>query len=250
MQELKYDIRKFTSPLALLEEIISDQEADIFDLPINEISTQYLRVLEENSQNGLDMDLASEFILMAASLLEIKTKMLLPDVESSKPEEPDVRTDLVLQLMAYRRMKNLAIQLEAKHEEFAYSVLRPWSGPQCFGLAKEYIAEELSLKKFERAAERLAKLNYQKLQQHDFQIKRLIKPEVYTVRDAIKKLFTRLKEKGRALFQEIFPPESAAGERVAAFLGILELNHRDKIRLEQSQHLGPIEIYHGGSKDD
>lgn len=250
MQELKYDIRKFSSPLALLEEIISDQEADIFDLPISEISTQYLTVLEENSQQGLDMDLASEFIVMASTLLEIKTRMLLPDMESGKEPEVDVRTDLVLQLMAYRRMKNLALQLESKHEKYAYSVLRPWSAPECFGLEREYIAEKLSLKELERAAERLAQLNLQKLRQHDFQIKRLIKPEVYTVRDAIKKIFIGLKEKGRTLFQEIFPMDTATGERVAAFLGILELNHRSKIRLEQSSHLGPIMIYKGGKEDE
>ena len=106
-----FKLEKFEGPLDLLLYLIKKAEIDIYDIPIHKITEQYLNYI--NLMKKLDINLASEFIIMAANLIYIKSKMMLP-IESDIEEEyfEDPRTELVNQLLEYHKFKNAAMELE------------------------------------------------------------------------------------------------------------------------------------------
>ncbi len=103
----------FKGPLDLLLHLIRKHEMDIYDIPIAEITAQYLATLEV--MQSLNLDLAGEFLLMAATLLQIKSRMLLPQdrEENEEAEEPDPRTELVNRLLEYQKYREVACCLES-----------------------------------------------------------------------------------------------------------------------------------------
>lgn len=107
------DLDSFKGPLDLLLHLIQKHEMDIYDIPIAEITAQYLATLEV--MKSLNLDLAGEFLLMAATLLHIKSRMLLPRDEEEVTEEADLdpRTELVRRLLEYQRYRDAAISLDA-----------------------------------------------------------------------------------------------------------------------------------------
>lgn len=110
------DIRvgEFEGPLDLLLHLIAEHKIDILDLPIAEITGQYLQVIR--SWQAFDMDIASEFVLMAARLLEIKSRMMLPKPRIQKEEE-DPRAELAAQLLQYSAVRRIAVWLMAQEEQ-------------------------------------------------------------------------------------------------------------------------------------
>jgi segregation and condensation protein A len=113
------NINVFQGPFELLYHLIEKKEIDIYDIPISEITDQYLEYLEEMMQ--FNMNVASEFILMAASLIEIKSQMLLPQ----KEKEEDPRQELVAQLLEYKIFKDLSEELKKYEEETTYYITKP-----------------------------------------------------------------------------------------------------------------------------
>ncbi len=122
----------FSGPLDLLLYLIQKNEIDIFDIPIVEILTQYLTHVELLERNGvLDLAQAGEFLVMASRLMEIKSRMMLPDLAAAEDdgmleeELEDPRGSLVEQLLEYRAIKERAVMLERVHEEWAARYHRP-----------------------------------------------------------------------------------------------------------------------------
>lgn len=115
---LSYKLEVFEGPLDLLLHLIDKNEVDIYDIPISEITDQYMQYLE--TMQELQLDVTSEFLVMAATLLAIKSKMLLPKppvVESegdAEPEEADPRAELVQKLLEYRKYKEIAGHLRER----------------------------------------------------------------------------------------------------------------------------------------
>src|SRR5262249_31172348 len=110
MDELKISLPLYEGPLDLLLDMIRKQKIDIYDIPIAKITEQYLEHL--HLMKELSVDLASEFLLMAAQLIYIKSRMLLPPDPDATPEEAeDPRTELVRRLLEYERFKNAAQML-------------------------------------------------------------------------------------------------------------------------------------------
>ncbi len=110
MQELSFSIEVFEGPLELLLHLLKKNKVSIYDIPIEKITTQYMDYLEQ--MQAFDMEVSSEFLLMASELLLIKSKMLLPRHEE---EEEDPRQNLADRLLAYQRMKTAALFLK-EHE--------------------------------------------------------------------------------------------------------------------------------------
>jgi segregation and condensation protein A len=109
-EAVRIRLPNFEGPLDLLLYLIRREEMDIYDIPIASITRQYLQTIELMKE--LDLEVAGEFILMAATLIQIKVKMLLPhDPTVSDEEEPDPRSDLVRQLLEYKRFKEVADSL-------------------------------------------------------------------------------------------------------------------------------------------
>src|SRR3970282_852457 len=117
MMEQPYSVHleAYEGPLDLLLDLIRKQEINIFDIPIAQITQQYLDFLHRMEQ--LNLDIAADFVLMAATLIEIKSKMLLPpDPLGVRGESDDPRTDLVQRLLEHEKFKSAAQMLQQKQE--------------------------------------------------------------------------------------------------------------------------------------
>ena len=115
----KVELDKFQGPLDLLLYFIRRDELDINDIPIAEITAEYLQIIED--MKAMNLSVAGEFILMAATLMRIKSKMLIPRAELDDLGEPiDPRTELVQQLIEYKKYKDIADNLSEKWERLSY----------------------------------------------------------------------------------------------------------------------------------
>ena len=244
------EIKAYDSPLELLDQLIRVRKADLFDLPIAELCRHYLEILEESSRQSLDMNLASEFIVMAASLMEIKTRMLLPQALESAGEEEDPRRDLVLQLMAYRRMKSLAIDLEERYQRFGPVPERQGLKASDLGISEQRLEDDVDLEPdlLWQAAERIRRQNEQRYNPQSRSIRRLLKREQWSVKDKIKEIWQRFKSSSKLLFSELFSTNNPSkAERISTFLAILDMAQEHELQVEQKQAFGEISLekYHG-----
>ena len=122
MEKMEFHLDSFDGPLDLLLHLISKNKVSIYDIPIAEILEQYMAVLRE--AETMDMDVAGDFIAMAAQLVYIKSRMLLPKREET-PEEDDPRTELVDMLLEYQRFRQATAFFREKGEEGADMLTRP-----------------------------------------------------------------------------------------------------------------------------
>jgi segregation and condensation protein A len=233
-QEYKVKLEVFEGPLDLLLYLIKRDEIDIYDIPIEHITKQYLEYME--LFKALDIDVAGEFVVMAANLIYIKSRSLLP-VDQRPPEEQaeedDPRWELVRQLIEYKKFKDAAAQLQ--NCELTQENL--------FGRAPE---------KPDFAAERpIGEVSvFDLINAFNVVIKRINKPEDlreifeenYTVSDKID-LLLKMTATGVALkFSELFSGAATRSEVVVTFLALLELIRLKQIRAVQGERFGEIEI--------
>ena len=123
MEKITYKLEKFEGSLDLLLHLIEKNKVEIFDIPIAEITEQYLEYINKMQENN--MDISSDFLVMAATLLEIKSKMLLPLVKNEEGEEIDPRQDLVERLLEYKKYKNLGMELSDFEDVAPEYMLKP-----------------------------------------------------------------------------------------------------------------------------
>ena len=117
MENITLRLENFEGPLSLLYHLVEKNKVDIYDIPIAEITRQYMEVIY-NAEN-MDMDIMSSFLVMASTLMEIKSKLLLPKAQSSDSDEPDPRAELVNRLIEYKKYCEFAKML--KENESIYS---------------------------------------------------------------------------------------------------------------------------------
>ncbi len=234
-QFLKINIQEYESPLDLIYHLIEVNHVDIYDIPISEITEQYLQVLNLNDMQKIDMNLASEFLVMAATLMQIKSKMLLPNQQAELgSEENDPREELVLRLLAYRRNKYLAEQLAAGHVKYQGTYPIPASSPQQLGLSIEIIADKINPDAFQHAVFSLEKRNILRFNSQNQRIRQLLKKEKFSVKDKMREIVHKVFKKSRMFFSELFPVSKVSkAERISGFLAVLELIRQDKVIVKQ-----------------
>ena len=134
-------LSSFEGPLDLPLHLSSKNEIDIYDIPIVEITKQYLDYIY--NLNDLDMEVASEFVVMASTLLEIKSKMLLPVEVDENEEEIDPREDLVARLIEYKAFKELTKELKESEKIYNSTVTKD---PEYYSeIKEEYVVEDIDL---------------------------------------------------------------------------------------------------------
>lgn len=231
----KVALPTFHGPLDLLLHLIKKHEVDIYDIPIVLITEQYTAYLE--TMEELDLDIAADYIYMAALLIHIKSQMLLPRDESAIDELEDPRKELVDRLLEYQRFKAVA-------ESFAeLDVVRMgmWSRPSTplpGQDASEIDMSELSL--FDLIdAFRSALRRYKDTHPQAIELQRT----VHKVSDKMAELYTKLREKSPIRLQW-FLEGRGRDELIAVFLGMLELARLGGISLQQSDTFGEILVSH------
>jgi segregation and condensation protein A len=222
----------FEGPLDLLLHLIKKNEVSITDIPIAAITEQYLATLEV--MQTLNLDVAGEFLVMAATLVHIKSRMLLPltNDEDAEEEGPDPRAELVQRLLEYQRFKDAAAQLERRdvlaRDVFVRAAPRAEEvDPPGF---REVSVFEL-FSALRRVMERLPKEAV-----HEVTLEKI------TVREKMTLLLDILRAKGPTLFESLFAEVKTRMEVVVTFLAMLELVKVRAIRIFQDEMSGPIQI--------
>jgi len=147
VEETPYQVKlnAFTGPLDLLLHLIRKHEINVYDIPISKIAQQYLEYL--NLMKTLNLSMAGEFLVMAATLLHIKSRMLLPKDEQAQKEEEgeDPREELVRRLVEYEQFKNAAIHLSGRERLWREAFFREPQPLETPGVPEEWLMEDLSL---------------------------------------------------------------------------------------------------------
>lgn len=230
----------FEGPLDLLLHLIKKNEVSITDIPIATITEQYLATLE--LMETLNLDVAGEFLVMAATLVHIKSRMLLPAGADEPDEEDgvDPREELVRRLLEYQRYKEAAEQLEQREvltrDVFVRSATPTEEvGPRGF---RELSVFEL-LGALKRVIDRLPKDSF-----HQVTLEKI------TVREKMTLLLDKLRHEGKVLFESLFDEVKSRMEVVVTFLAMLELVKGRAIRIYQEETAGPIMIEAAANMDE
>ncbi|OIO39437.1 MAG: hypothetical protein AUJ71_00740 [Candidatus Omnitrophica bacterium CG1_02_49_16] len=222
----------FEGPLDLLLYLIKKEELDIYDIPIMRITEQYLEYL--NMMELLDLEVAGDFLVTAATLMQIKSRMLLPpDPAGEPPEELDPRAELVRRLLEYKAFKEAAEKLrdfEGKRSEI-FTRFGAWAEPDAGDSPFLEVSLFDLLSAFSTALKNLPK--------HDFH--RVNKDE-FTVADKIHEIFHRLMKEPVIYFSRLFTSSRNKFEVITTFLAILELIRLKEVLIRQDNRFAEIEI--------
>ncbi len=225
---IRVHLPAFEGPLDLLLHLIQQDEIDITDIPISKITRQYLETLE--LMRELDLEVAGEFLVMAATLMRIKARLLLPPIIEEQ-EELDPREGLVRQLIEYRRFKDAAKDLERLEAE--RRLLFERGAPA--QLEDPEASELLPVSLF-----RLLEALKGALARQVPSVVHTIHAEPMRLDEAMSLLRENLKTRGRLLFAEMLDLFVTRIEKITAFLGLLELLKLGDVRAAQEDAFGPI----------
>lgn len=232
--EYKVQLEVFEGPLDLLLYLIKRDELDIYDIPIERITQQYMQYLDVMKM--LDLNIAGEFLVMAATLMMIKSRMLLPveDRPELEAEEDDPRWDLVRQLVEYKKFKDAADHLEElalrREDIFIREGEHVELGPETEVALQDVSIFDL-ITAFNEALKRAKKEDLTE-----------IFTDRYTVADKVDFLSNLLKRDKRAKLSELFAGMRHRYEMVCTFLAILELIRLKQLRAVQTGPFGEIEV--------
>lgn len=238
---LKLHLESFQGPFDLLLHLIKQMEVDIHDIPMTDITNQYLTYI--HSMESLELDVIGDYLVMAATLMEIKSRLLLPiepdpEVESDY-DQGDPRDALVQQLLLYQQFQTVATQLELRQEDRAELYNRPATDIT-------HLQEAVPLQEGAISLDVLAETMSYALEK--FATRQPVEREVYqdslTVSEQMDKIymaFQQVQNRGRLLFAEIIEVGSAS-EIVTTFLAMLELVKNQKVIFHQPTLNADIEM--------
>jgi segregation and condensation protein A len=227
---LEVFLEAFEGPLDLLLYLIRRQNFNILDIPLADVTRQYLDYVEQIRSRNLE--LAAEYLLMAAMLIEIKSRMLLPPKKSADgAEAPDPRAELVRRLLEYEQMKLAAQKLDAL----------PLLGRD---FLRAQVAIEQSLEpQFPRVAVDDLRAAWRDiLERARLVTHHRITREQLSVREHMSLVLKRLQGRRFLEFQELFDPARGLGTAVVTFLALLELSRESLIELTQAEAFAPIYV--------
>jgi segregation and condensation protein A len=237
-------LASFEGPLDLLVHLIKKHEVNIYDIPIALITRQYLDYVEVMQE--LNLDTVGEFLVMAATLIHIKSKMLLPRVDPTQEEpEEDPRDALVRRLLEHQKFKAAA---ELLHER---AVLRgaQWIRPdeRVAEIAGEEYAYEpdLEVDLFSLLAAFRGVLERAR---HRPPV--LLPPQQISIEHRMEQLLETLSETEACGFEELFAQDDSRGGMIVTFLALLEMIRLKLIRVFQTAQLGPIRVYKRARPED
>jgi segregation and condensation protein A len=240
---LNFQLEHYEGPLDLLLDLIRKQEIDIYDIPIAKITAQYLTFIERAAE--LDVELSAEFVYMAATLIHIKSKMLLPrdPALESMGAEDDPRKELVDRLLEHERFKTAAEMLQQKRviEEAV------WSNPQI----KQFISEDDSpglavslfdlVKTFQQVLDRAKNRPIFEIGKEDVSVPEMIQYLAGLLKQNRKKPLSAI---------DLFEKQASRRAMICLFLAILELVRWQAVILSQKDAFGDIGLEAGAGLDE
>ena len=245
---LSVKLNVFEGPLDLLLHLIDKNKIDIYDIPIVEITDQYMEYL--HSMEKEDLGIMSEFLVMAATLLDIKCKMLLPKEVNEEGEEEDPRAELVQKLLEYKMFKYMSYELRDRMADASRCVYRAESMPkevldyQPPVDIRELIGD-LTLAKLQNIFNSIIKRQENKVDPIRSKFGKIEKEEV-SLTDKFLYVRDYLQEHRRFSFRQLLQKQKSKMHVVVTFLAILEMMKLGEIYVEQESICGEIMIERKG----
>lgn len=238
--EYNVKIEAFEGPLDLLLHLINRLEIDIYDIPVAEITEQYLFYI--HAMKELKLDIASEYLVMAATLLAIKSKMLLPKHEDESEEafsyedEEDPRDELVERLIEYKKFKEAAIEFKSLEKDRGLMYTKPPSDLSEYAKDTHTEKTDMSVSIYDMLAAFQKLMRRKKLQKP--LATRITRQEI-PIEKRMAEIIEQLATGRRKRFQDLFPVHDRS-HIVVTFLAVLELMKRQEVFVEQEQNFAEI----------
>ena len=236
-------LRHFEGPLDLLLHLIEKNDVDIYDIPISTITSQYMDYIE--SMKEFDMELASDFLVMGATLVSIKSRMMLPGMQAALGSGEDVvdpREELVISLMRYKRCRVFASDLKERRDKFDGARFRYASTAKSLGITIAPAEQAFSIEEFNEAVAVINERNDSRFTDITAKIKHILRKDKMSVKERIKTIWRSITGKGKILFSSLFGKKAEKMDKVVSFLAVLELVRDNKINVEQDKNFGEISI--------
>ena len=238
LETTKYDLKldNFEGPLDLLVYLIDKNKMDIYEVKLSDITEQYVNYLKQ--QEELNLEIASEFVVMASTLLLIKSKSLLPkDVED---EAELTEEELLRRIIEYKKYKEISKLFKENINEFSK---RGYKLPENIELPKQKIEREFKPEDIIEKYKALIERNENKKNENAKNIEKIAIHETYSVADKVRDIFRELTKRPKFVFNSLFKlSEKPKAEVVTAFSGVLELSRRNKVNTEQEKLFGDIVV--------
>ncbi len=236
LETKKYAIKidNFEGPLDLLCHLIDKNKMNIYDINLSEITDQYISFLKE--QEKMNLEIASEFLVMASTLLYLKSKNLLPKQEEE--EEEITEEELIRRIIEYKKFKEISKVLKQNYLEYSN---RYYKIPEEIELPKQKIEKDYDKNVIPDIYKSVMEKNKEKINQNAKNIEKIAITDNYTVASKVRQMFKVLVKQKSFIFNKLFSVKKHnKQEVVTAFSGLLELSRRSKVETNQEELFGDI----------
>lgn len=234
----KYAIKleNFEGPLDLLCHLIDKNKMDIYDIKLSEITDQYIAYISQMEE--MNLEVTSEFLIMASTLLYIKSKNLLPtEVED---ERELTEEELLQRIIEYKKYKEISKKIREFYEQ---NSKRYFKLQENIELPKQKLEREYKKETIIELYTKIVENNKNRLNQNAKNIEKIAITDTYTVGSKVKEMFRELLRKPKFIFNKLYKvSESNKNEVVTAFTGLLELSRRSKVITSQEELFGDIVV--------
>lgn len=234
----KYSIKteNFEGPLDLLCHLIDKNKMDIYDINLSEITEQYVQYL--NQMEKMNLEIASEFLVMASTLLYLKSKNLLPKQEEE--EEEISEEELIKRIIDYKKYKEITKKLKENFELYSNRI---YKAQEEIVLPNQKIEKNYESEVIPNIYKEIIRLNKEKVNQNAINIEKIAITDKYTVASKVKEMFKILVKQKKFVFNKVFSVKKhEKQEIVTAFTGLLELSRRSKVTTDQEELFGEITV--------
>lgn len=238
LESKKYEIKieNFEGPLDLLCHLIDKNKMDIYDIRISEIADQYIEYI--NAMEEANLEITSEFLVMASTLLYIKSKGLLPNQVEN--EEELTEEQLIERIIEYKKYKEITKKLKEGYEEFSK---RFFKFAEVIELPKQKLEVEYEKDVLPQIYSQIIQRNEEKINVNAKNIEKIAITETYSVGSKVKEMFRELIKKPKFVFNKLYSLSKCnKQEVVTAFTGLLELSRRNKVVTVQEELFGDITV--------
>lgn len=238
LETQKYAIKidNFQGPLDLLCHLIDKNKMNIYDINLSEITDQYIEYLKQ--QEKLNLEIASEFLVMASTLLFLKSKNLLPKQEEE--EEEITEEELIRRIIEYKKFKEISKIFKENYLSYSNRYFKQFEEIE---LPKRKIEKDYDNTVIPQIYSELVERNNQKINKNAKNIEKIAITDNYTVASKVKEMFKVLVKQNRFVFNKLFSiKKHNKQEVVTAFSGLLELSRRSKVETIQEELFGDITV--------
>ena len=238
LETKKYSIKidNFEGPLDLLCYLIDKNKMNIYDVNLSDITEQYIEFL--NAMEEMNLEIASEFLVMASTLLYLKSKKLLPKQEEE--EEEITEEELIRRIIEYKKFKEISKTLKENYKLYSN---RFYKGQEEIKLPKQKLEKDYEPEKIPEIYRLLVERNSVKINQNAKNIEKIALVDKYTVAEKVREMYKILTKQKKFVFNKIFAiNKKEKQEVVTAFSGLLEMSRRSKVETNQEELFGDIVV--------